>query len=104
MIAKGLSMKSLTTFLVCWRNAFFKDFTFQVLINPHCFINWQNNVPVDKQALLRMKYDLLFRITLLEQQLLYIHRDQWRLVVFFTGGGKSLKNWVWSKISQGATP
>ena len=52
-----------------------KDFAFLDLVNPHCFLNWQNNVPVEKQELLRMKYGPLFKISLLEQQLLYINRD-----------------------------
>ena len=52
-----------------------KDFAFLDLANPHCFLNWQNNVPVEKLELLRMKYGPLFKISLLEQQLLYIYRD-----------------------------
>ena len=52
-----------------------KDFAFLDLVNPHCFLNWQNNVPVEKLELLRMKYGPLFKISLLEQQLLYINRD-----------------------------
>ena len=52
-----------------------KDFAFLDLVNPHCFFNWQNNVPVEKLELLRMKYGPLIKISLLEQQLLYIYRD-----------------------------
>ena len=51
------------------------DFAFLDLVNPHCFFNWQNNVPVEKLELLRMKYGPLFKISLLGQLLLYIYRD-----------------------------
>ena len=52
-----------------------KELTFLDLVNPHFFLNWQNNVPVEKLELLRMKYGPLFKISLLEQQLFYIYRD-----------------------------
>ena len=38
-----------------------KDFAFQDLVNPHCLLNWQNNVPIEKLDLLMMKYGLLLK-------------------------------------------
>ena len=53
----------------------FKDFAFLDLANPHCFINWKNSVPAEKLELLEKIYGLLFKLSMLEQQLLFIHRD-----------------------------
>ena len=53
----------------------FKDFAFLDLVHPHCFINWKNGVPAEKLELLEKIYGPLFKLSLLEQQLLFIHRD-----------------------------
>ena len=53
----------------------FKDFSFLDLVNPYCFINWKNSVPAEKMELLEKIYGPLFKLPLLEQQLLFIHRD-----------------------------
>ena len=52
-----------------------KDFAFLDLGNPHCFINWENSVPAEKLELLEKIYGPHIRLLLLEQQLLFIHRD-----------------------------
>ena len=52
-----------------------KDFAFLDLVNPHCFINWKNSVPAEKLELLEKIYSPHIKLSLLEQQLLFIHRD-----------------------------
>ena len=53
----------------------FQDFAYLDLVNPHCFINWKNSVPAEKLELLEKIYGPLFKHSLLEQQLLFIHRN-----------------------------
>ena len=57
------------------RFLFLKDFAFLDLFNPHCFINWKNNVPAEILELLEKIYGPHIKLSLLEQQLLFIHRD-----------------------------
>ena len=52
-----------------------KDFALLDLVNPHCFINWKNSVPVEKLELSERRYGPLFKLSLLKQQLLFIYRD-----------------------------
>ena len=52
-----------------------KDFAFLDLVNQHCFINWKNSVPAEKLELLEKRHGPLFKLSLLEQQLMFIHRD-----------------------------
>ena len=52
-----------------------KDFAFLNLFNPHCFIAWKNSVPAEKLELLERRYGPLFKLSLLEKQILFIHRD-----------------------------
>ena len=52
-----------------------KDFAFLDLVIPHCSINWKNSVPAETLELLEKIYCPLFKLSLLEQQLLLIHRD-----------------------------
>ena len=52
-----------------------KDFAFLDLVNPHCFINWKNSVPAETLELLEKIYGPHIKLSLLEQQLLFIHRD-----------------------------
>ena len=52
-----------------------KDFAFVDLVNPHCFINWKNGDPAEKLELLEKINGPLFKRSLIEQQLLFIHRD-----------------------------
>ena len=32
-----------------------------IVLNPHCFINWQNNIPVERLELMRMKFGPFFK-------------------------------------------
>ena len=52
-----------------------EDFAFLDLVNPHCFINWKNGVPAEKLDLLEKIHGPPFKLSLHEQQLLFIHRD-----------------------------
>ena len=52
-----------------------KNFVFLDLVNRHCFINWKNSVSAEKLELLEKIYGPLFKLSMLEQRLLFIHRD-----------------------------
>ena len=63
-------------FLVCYGSNFLTLKTaFLDLVNSHCFINLKNSVPAKKLELLEKIYSAVFKLSLLEQQLLFIHRD-----------------------------
>ena len=52
-----------------------KDFAFLDLVNPYCFINLKNGIHTEKLELLEKIFGPLFKLSLLEQQHLFIHRD-----------------------------
>ena len=72
---KQLFFKVIDT-IVAMMNHRFEDvenFSFLDLVNPKIFTKWQNGIPAEES---REKYGSLFDITSLENQLMFIYKDQ----------------------------
>ena len=75
---KQLYFEVIDTIVAMMNNRFedVESFSFLDLVNPKIFTKWQNGVPSEMLQQLREKYGSLFDMSSLENQLMFIYKDQ----------------------------
>ena len=75
---KQLYFEVIDTIVAMMNNRFedVESFSFLDLVNPKIFTKWQNGVPSEMLQQLREKYGTLFDMSSLENQLMFIYKDQ----------------------------
>jgi hypothetical protein len=89
--------------IVGMMNARFEDvesFSFLNLVNPKIFSKWQDGVPPEKLQQLREKYGPLFDMSSLENQLMFVYKDQ----DFLKDNPMELLKYIFEKNIQGCIP
>ena len=75
---KQLYFEVIDTIVAIMNNRFedVESFSFLDLVNPKIFTKWQNGIPSEMLQQLREKYGSLFDMSSLENQLMFIYKDQ----------------------------
>ena len=78
LIIKQLYFEVIDTIVAMMNNQFedVESFSFLDLVNPKIFSKWQNGVPSEMLQQLREKYGSFFDMSRLENQLMFIYKDQ----------------------------
>ena len=92
-----------TDTIVAMMNNRFEDvesFSFLDLVNPKIFTKWQNGIPSEMLQHLREKYGSLFDMSSLENQLMFIYKDQ----DFLKENPMELLKYIFEMNTQGCIP
>ena len=99
---KQLYFEVIDTIVAMMNNRFedVESFSFLDLVNPKIFTKWQNSVPSEMLQQLREKYGSLFDMSSLENQLMFIYKDQ----DFLKDNPMELLKYIFEMNNQGCIP